>query len=142
VLALLTRADKAAVDTYNDCGNRHPGRPFWKEGDKKREQHGLALIQATESILTTRKFNNKPSTLEMKALESVVVVNKESRTISVSLLMSHQPLFLSGHMCIIKDIILPKTSVIGSDWKVSHVTLFSINNSFQTRKKWSSILAP
>jgi hypothetical protein len=31
-------ADKAAVDACKTCGNRHPGRPCWKEGEKKREQ--------------------------------------------------------------------------------------------------------
>ena len=65
------------VDTCKTCGNRHPGCPCWKEGDKKREQ-GLTLLQETESILATRKSNNKPSTLEIKVLETVVVVNKES----------------------------------------------------------------
>ena len=69
-------ADKAAVDACNTCGNRHPGRPCWKEGDKKREQ-GLALLQEAENILATRKSNNKPSALEIKALEAAVVANKE-----------------------------------------------------------------
>jgi hypothetical protein len=31
-------ADKAVVDACKTCGNRHPGRPCWKEGEKKREQ--------------------------------------------------------------------------------------------------------
>jgi hypothetical protein len=46
----------------------------------KREQ-GLTLPQEIESILETRKSNNKPSTLEIKTsktLEPVVVEDKES----------------------------------------------------------------
>ena len=39
---------------------------------------GLALLQEAESILVTRNSNNKPSTLEIKALEAAVVANKES----------------------------------------------------------------
>jgi hypothetical protein len=70
-------ADKAVVDVYKTCGNRHPGSPCWKEGDKKRAQ-GLTLLQETESILTTRKSNNKPSNLDIKTLESAVVSDKES----------------------------------------------------------------
>ena len=68
-------ADKAAVDACKTCGHRHPGRPCWKEGDRKREQ-GLALLQEAENILATRK-SNKPSALEIRALETVVVANKE-----------------------------------------------------------------
>jgi hypothetical protein len=40
---------------------------------------GLALLQEAESILATRNSNNKPSALEIKALESAVVANKESK---------------------------------------------------------------
>jgi predicted nucleic-acid-binding protein len=47
----------------------------------------------------------------------------------MSLLMSHPSLLLRVHTCIIKDILLPKTSVITSGYKVSQVTLFSIINS-------------
>jgi hypothetical protein len=60
--------DKATVDACKTCGNRHPGRPCWKEGEKKREQ-ALALLQEADSILATRKSNNKPSALEIKALD-------------------------------------------------------------------------
>jgi hypothetical protein len=70
-------ADKSVVDVYKTCGNRHPGRPCWKEGDKKRAQV-LTLLQETESILSTRKSNNKPSNLDSTALESVVVSDQES----------------------------------------------------------------
>jgi hypothetical protein len=42
--------DKAAVDACKTCGNRHPGRPCWKEGDKKREK-GIPLLQEAESIV-------------------------------------------------------------------------------------------
>ncbi len=70
-------ADKADVDTCKTCGHRHPGRPCWIEGEKKREQ-ALALLKETDSILSTRKSYNKPSDLEIKALEVAVVANKES----------------------------------------------------------------
>jgi hypothetical protein len=63
-------ADKAAVDACKTRGNRHPGRPCWKEGEKKREQ-ALAILQEADSILATRKSNNKPSALEIKALEAI-----------------------------------------------------------------------
>jgi hypothetical protein len=53
-------ADKAAVDACKTCGHRHPGRPCWTEDEKKREQ-ALALLKEAESILATRKSNNKPS---------------------------------------------------------------------------------
>jgi G3E family GTPase len=36
--------DKTDVDEYKTCGNRHPGRPCWKEGDKKREPSRLSLL--------------------------------------------------------------------------------------------------
>jgi hypothetical protein len=58
-------ADKAGVDVCKTCSNRHPGRPCWKKGYKKREE-GIALLQETEIILATRKSNNKPSDLEIK----------------------------------------------------------------------------
>jgi hypothetical protein len=58
-------AKKEAVDACKRCGNRHPGRPCWKEGDKKREQ-GLAHLQETESILARRSIT-KSSSLEIKS---------------------------------------------------------------------------
>jgi hypothetical protein len=70
-------ADKTVVDACKTCGNRHPGRPCWKEGEKKREQ-AIALLREDDSILATRKSNNKPSSVEIKALETAVVANKES----------------------------------------------------------------
>jgi hypothetical protein len=59
-----------------DVWKSPPGVSMWKEGDKKREQ-GLTLLQEAESILSTRKSNNKPSSVEIKTLESAVVANKE-----------------------------------------------------------------
>jgi hypothetical protein len=39
--------DKTVVDVWKRFGNRHPGRPCWKEGDKKRDQ-GLPLSRVRE----------------------------------------------------------------------------------------------
>jgi hypothetical protein len=72
----LTRtANKESVDTCKSYGDW--GRPCWKEEDKKREQ-GLALRQVVENMLTTRKSNNKPASLEITALEASTVANIES----------------------------------------------------------------
>jgi hypothetical protein len=110
-------ADKTAVDACKTCGNRHPGRPCWKEGEKKREQ-ALAILQEADSILETRKSNNKPSVLEIKALETAVVVNKES------------------NQCVHPHVTLAPTSTYTYVYHQGHVTDQDIDNN-----KWLESLA-
>ncbi len=110
-------ADKTAVDTCKTCGNRHSGRPCWKEGEKKRGQ-ALALLQEADSILTTRKSNNKPSTLEIKVLEVAVVTNKES------------------NQWVLPHVTLATTSTRTYVYHEGHVTSQDVDN-----KKWLESLA-
>ena len=110
-------ADKAAVDACKTCGNRHPGRPCWTEGEKKREQ-ALALLKEADSILATRKSNNKPSALEIKALEAAVVANKES------------------NQCVLTHVTLAPTSTCTYVYHQGHVTAQDVDNN-----KWLESLA-
>jgi hypothetical protein len=107
-------ADKAAVDACKMCGNRQPGRPCWKEGEKKKEQ-GLALLQETDSILATTRGSPTTNLPLLRFRPSRLPLLPIKNSISVSFLMSHPPLLLRAHMYIIKDILLPKTSIITSD---------------------------
>ena len=78
---------------------------YWKEDDKKRQQ-GLTLFQETESILATRRSNNKPSSLEIKTLESALVVNKKSNQCvpphvtpaSTTVTSTHTHVYHQGHI--------------------------------------------
>ena len=112
-----TAADKAAVDTCKTCGHRHPGRPCWTEGEKKREQ-GLALLKEADSILATRKSYNKPSALEIKALEAAVVANKES------------------NQCVLPHVTLAPNSTSTYVYHQGHVTAQDVDNN-----KWLQSLA-
>jgi hypothetical protein len=103
-------ADKSTVDTCKTCGHRHPGRPCWTEGEKKREQ-GLTLLKEADSILTTRKSNNKPSSLEIKALETAVVTNKES------------------NQCVLPHVTLAPTSTSTYAYHQGHVTSQDVDNN-------------
>jgi hypothetical protein len=103
-------ADKATVDACKTCGHRHPGRPCWTEGEKKREQ-GLALLKEADSILATRKSNNKPSSLEIKTLEAAVVANKES------------------NQCVLPHVTLAPTSTSTYVYHQGHVTAQDVDNN-------------
>ncbi len=94
-----------------------PGRPCWKEDDKKRDQ-GLTLLQEAESILATRKSNNKPSSLEIKGLEAAIVSNKET------------------NQCVPPHVTPASTSTHTYVYHQGHITAQDVGNS-----KWLESLA-